>query len=184
MGLGKAKSHQRCGFAYQQHDVMRNKETLDKMFFEAYEEKKKGNIDSALRIYNKAALLGDGDSCLNLGHIYDVGDGVEEDKDKALDLYKKAWRISHRPSSCNNIAIIYLEKGRMNLAIKWWNKAVDLGHGDAALSLAKLLLESGRRTDVERAKELLHFASTRKEGLAITPSGKEDAEQLLNELSR
>jgi uncharacterized caspase-like protein len=51
------------------------------------------NYEAAVIWYQKAADQGYSRALFNLGTLYEQGFGVEQDKVKALDLYRKAWGI-------------------------------------------------------------------------------------------
>ena len=65
----------------------------------------------------------------------------------------------------------------------WWNKAVALGDGSAALSLAKILMGTGKPQVSNRVIGLLKQAAASEEYVQITVDEKEEAEELLEKLT-
>src|SRR3569833_3315387 len=51
------------------------------------------NFEAAVIWYQKAADQGLSRALFNLGTLYDLGQGVEQDRLKALNLYRKAWGL-------------------------------------------------------------------------------------------
>jgi len=76
------------------------------LFDDGLAEYKKGNIKLASELYTEACDVGDKQACLNLGIMYFTGDGVEQDKIKAKELFTKTCK-SRFAKGCFRLAIIY-----------------------------------------------------------------------------
>lgn len=98
-----------------------------------------GNYALARQSFERAASLGCVVCLTRLAYMFDVGIGVEADKDHAMDLYKQAWRQGSEVAA-NNIAILYRERRKYRLMFQWFVRAVMAGDDDALLELAKCYL--------------------------------------------
>lgn len=98
-----------------------------------------GNYALARQSFERAASLGCVVCLTRLAYMFDVGIGVETDKDLAMDLYKQAWRQGSEVAA-NNIAILYRERRKYRLMFQWFVRAVKAGDDDALLELAKCYL--------------------------------------------
>jgi hypothetical protein len=111
--------------------------------------------------------------------MFDVGLGVEADKDRAMQLYRQAWRHGSQVAA-NNIAILYRERGKHRLMFQWFERAANAGDGDALLDLAKCYLGgTGVRKSVQSA--LRHLAAAANSHI-ITEASREEAEALLGSM--
>ena len=117
-----------------------------------------GDFDHARRCYEQGAVLGDA-MCLHaLGYMYDVGEGVPEDKAIAMKIYRKAWRRGNHDSA-SNIAVQYRVQGKFRLMFQWFERAAGAGDGSAQLEMAKCYLTgSGVRKNPEAALRCLAVA--------------------------
>lgn len=84
--------------------------------------------------FQAAVELGDADSAVKLGILYEFGDCVEESYDKALELYNFAIE-NGRKDAYYNAGEIYRYKDMMPKAIECYNKALESGQLAAALPL-------------------------------------------------
>ena len=154
------------------------REELDALYFEGLKAEEEGEFDKAMQLFLRGAANGD-DSAMNaIGLFYDCGKGVEQDKSKAIEWFKKAYRNKKQIYFCGNIALTYAEIGNRRQAIHWWQKAVSHKDGEAALDLAKYLMKS------KQVLDLLQMAANCEAPLDISPSGKEQTEDLLAILTR
>lgn len=84
------------------------------------------------------AEQGDVSAQLELGWLYQYGEGVEKDIRKALEWYEKAAKQGSSQAQVN-IAVIYDEgvdvPENNELAIEWYKKAAGQGHDTALLNL-------------------------------------------------
>ena len=78
-----------------------------------YEE---GDYDGAFEYLAKAAELGDLMAHYNLGYMYEKGEGVEEDEEKAVYYYEKA-AIGGHPFARHNLACIEGRNGNIERSV-------------------------------------------------------------------
>jgi TPR repeat protein len=57
----------------------------------------------AVTLFLKACDSGNADGCLFLGEVYDSGDGVPQNKPKAVELYRKACTIEDYSQACDKL---------------------------------------------------------------------------------
>lgn len=162
---------------------MSQKEDLDELFFKALDLEKAGDALGSFKLFMQGSALGDDGAQNAVGLAYDSGAGVKKDKDKAIAWFKKAWRTGKQTGYCLNVALTYIEVGRRRQAMYWWQKAIALGDGSAALSLAKFLLKSERRAASNRILGLLRMAAECQKPWQISPDEREEAQQLLDKLT-
>ncbi len=99
--------------------------------------------------------MGDAGCWVGLGYMFDVGQGIEVDKTRAMRCYKTAWR-SRDAAAANNIAVLYRETGNWRAMFRWLTKAAESGGGDAFLELAKCYRDGvGVRRSVDNALRCL-----------------------------
>ncbi|HET8613434.1 MAG TPA: hypothetical protein VFL92_11775, partial [Sphingomonas sp.] len=99
-----------------------------------------GKLALARQSFERGASLGD-DACLcRLAYLFDVGKGVPVDKDRAMQLYRRAWRKSRSAVAGSNIAILYREKSNFRATFQWWKRVAEEDDGSAYLELAKCYL--------------------------------------------
>ncbi len=89
-------------------------------------------IDEKKQSFEDACADGNTISCHNMGLMYDYGDGVDEDDEKALGFYLKACDKDYAPS-CSRAALLY-EEGKgieedMNKAFRLYSQACGGGDG-------------------------------------------------------
>ena len=159
---------------------MNRKEKLDEMYFKALELDKEGDVAQALNLFRQGAELGDAGAQNCIGIAYDSGRGVEQNKQKAIEWFKRAWRNSKEPGYCVNVALTYEEVGKPRQALYWWRKAVASGDRTAALGFAKFLMKKNRSRFSEQIFDLLTSAAQGEEYMEISPNDKEEAQKLLS----
>lgn len=125
---------------------------LGRMYLEG--EKGPENAIKAVSFFEQAVSLGDGDSAIKLGLMYELGDVVETDYDKALELY--LFAIEHgRRDGCYYAGEIYRYKSMFDQAVSYYEKAVENGDYEAALPLGWLYEDGiGVEKDYIKAFEL------------------------------
>ena len=94
-----------------------------------------------LQELTKACDGGNAGGCNNLGLMYDKGEGVKQDKFKAVELYKKAC-LGGIAGGCNDLGVKY-EKGEgirqdNSEALELYGKACDLKHELGCKNYARL----------------------------------------------
>ncbi len=100
------------------------------------EHYKRGDYDSALECWTKAANLGDLDAHYDLGLIYGFGEGVEKDMKKAVYYWEKA-AIGGHPYARHNLGCYEEEHVNMERAVKHFIIAANLGFEDSMKALWK-----------------------------------------------
>jgi uncharacterized protein len=135
-----------------------------------------GNYELARQSFEQAASLGCVNCLTRLAYMFDIGIGVGEDKNRAMHLYKRAWR-QRSQAAANNIAILYREQRKYRLMFQWFWRAADAGDGDALLELGKCYLNGvGVRKSDQDALRCLAFAISSD---WITEASREEAQELL-----
>jgi tetratricopeptide (TPR) repeat protein len=86
-----------------------------------------GDYDSAFEYLTKAADLGYLMADYELGNMYEEGEGVEKDQEKAIHHYEKA-AIGGHPYARYNLACIEHENGNTERAVKHYIIAANLGY--------------------------------------------------------
>lgn len=153
---------------------------MDEIELRAHAAWEDGDLECAFDLFSECAAHGADGCLLNLGYFYDEGVGTSVDKQKAMYWYKKAYRLGSS-AAASNVAILYREQGKLQLSAQWFQRSAQLNDGDAEVELAKIYLKgSGVRKSASTAKTYLlnAIASTN-----ITPSGREEAEMLMNEVT-
>ena len=82
-----------------------------------------GDDRLASQWFVKAAALGDTNAQLNIGYMYDMGKGVEQDFSKAIKWYMRAVKQGYK-YSYNGLAWTYCLMGKYDDALPWAEKAV------------------------------------------------------------
>ena len=140
----------------------------------------RGDLESARRYYEQGAVLGDPQCLQALGYMYDVGEGVTEDKAQAMNLYRKAWRLGSH-AAATNIAILYREQGKPRLMFRWFERVAKAGDGSAHLDMARCYLNGvGVRKNLQAALRCLAVANS---SFYISEFEREGAQALLDTLS-
>lgn len=134
-----------------------------------------GEERRAFRLFLAAAKAGDLGALLNLGFFYDEGIGVRQNHEKALALYRRAYRRGDG-SAANNIAIMMRNRGQLTRAAAWFERAIRLGNDDSNLQLAEIFEARG---DVRRA--ILHLQRIRRSRM-VTEMTREAALERLKTL--
>jgi TPR repeat protein len=93
----------------------------------------------AFRVLLRAARRGDAAVFLNLGYLYDVGQGIRKSKRKALHWHRRALTAGVT-TAAHNIGTVYRDRHDVVRAIRWFQRAVDMGHSGSNLELGQLIL--------------------------------------------
>lgn len=106
---------------------------------------KRGDYETALREYLELAEAGNPKAQYNIGVLYDLGNGVEQDRAEAAIWYRKAADQGHEKAQFN-LGFLYANGDGVTqelvLAYKWLELADISGHPEAAAqrdAVAKLL---------------------------------------------
>ncbi len=107
----------------------------------------------------KAAKQGFARSQNELGLLYEDGEGVEQDNEKAKYWFEQAAKNGHA-GSMNNLAAVYMLEGDTDKAIPWFQRSADLGYVEALYNLAMCYRDGkGVEKNTDKAKELLKIAA-------------------------
>jgi TPR repeat protein len=87
---------------------------------------KEGDYDNAFEYLTKAAELGDAAAHFKLGWMYENGEGVEKDEEKAVYHYETA-AIGGHPDARHNLGEYEEENGNTERAVKHFIIAANLG---------------------------------------------------------
>lgn len=101
---------------------------------ELYED---GKVQEAFLCFQTAAKLGNPQAQVNLGNLYDAGEGVCQDRKRAIYWYKLAIRKGI-PEAAYNLAVSYQQRGNMRWAGFWFTRAAEMGDEDAIDELARV----------------------------------------------
>jgi uncharacterized protein len=154
---------------------MAETELLLRMAIEADEA---ADFERALALFTQGARLGDALCWHALGYMHALGTGVSVDTDLALKYYRRAWRLG-APSSANNIAIIYSQKGNWRMMFRWFARAAELGDEDAFLHLARCFRDG---TGVRRSTpDMLRCARKALENEYATEEDLQEAREMLSQ---
>lgn len=107
----------------------------------------------------KAAKQGFARSQNELGLLYQDGEGVKQDNEKAKYWFEQAAKNGHA-GGMNNLAAIYMLEGDTDKAIPWFQRSADLGYVEALYNLAMCYRDGkGVKKNLNKAKELLQTAA-------------------------
>lgn len=142
------------------------------------------NYELAAKYYGKAASAGNAEALYNLALLNENGLGVKKDFKTAFNLLKQAAQKSPTRKLAGNeipnvgvaeaehsLGIfyqkgIYIEKN-IEIAIEWYNRAIEHGNDSAANNLGALYT-SHKPYDLEKAERLFILAHKRGDNNAIT----------------
>lgn len=116
------------------------------------------NAPYAVTLLRRAAERGDATAAGSLGYAYDVGNGIRPDRTLALDWYRRAVRLGNS-SAASNIATVHRDLGDLRSAHRWAVRAMEMGDGNAAVTVGyNYLYGIGVRRDPGAARRLFHNA--------------------------
>lgn len=123
------------------------------LYSRAQEAWLKGRARSAFRLFLAAARAGEDGAFGIVAQFYDRGYGVRHDETAALRWYQLAYQHRRTDSgAANNMGCIWRDRGKLVRALRWFQRAVELGDADANLEIAKTYL---RRGNTPRARPYL-----------------------------
>jgi hypothetical protein len=99
------------------------------------------DFKGAFELLSKAAEMGDVEANYELSVLYWKGEGVEKDKKKEVYHLEEAANGGH-PSARYNLGSVEWNNDRIDIAIKHWIIAANLGH-DGSLEMLKYGYETG-----------------------------------------
>lgn len=96
------------------------------------------NTNRGVELTKKAISHGDADAMCALGTLYQTGEFIEKNDEKAFEYYKKSFDF-HNPNGAFALGLAYMNgigcEKSIGDAIKVWEKAVEFGHAGAANNL-------------------------------------------------
>lgn len=107
---------------------------------DAYED---GDLTAAIPLFQRAARLGNPHAQVNLGNLYDDGEGVHKSFPSAVHYYRLAVK-NGLPEGAYNLAIAYRNRGNKRWAQFWFRRASEMGDVDAALELERARRSSAK----------------------------------------
>lgn len=105
------------------------RQSVREVLEEACELFEAGDRSRSIKLFLKAAEKGSREAQVNIGNIYDDGDGVTRSFDKARYWYKRAV-ASGSPEGAYNLAISYKNRGEARWSAHWFHVAKSMGHED------------------------------------------------------
>jgi hypothetical protein len=114
-------------------------------------------------IWKTLAADGDAASAYNLGVLHALGQGVTQDSDKAVDLFRQSADAGYAPAQFN-LGMAYRSgqgvERDYKKAARWWLKAAEQGNVQATFNLASLYDKGlGVRKNQELARRLYENAA-------------------------
>lgn len=112
---------------------------------------KKGHYKKAMDSFLIATNNNDNKAMLVMGIMYANGDGVQKDKVKSFEWFKKAANAGNL-HAFNKLGNIYAAKEDYTKAFQWFKKAADAGDSKAAYNLGYFYTGGlGVKMDLEKA---------------------------------
>lgn len=134
---------------------------------------------SALRLFLAGTKGGDIACQLNLGTFYSDGIGMEPNRDRAMYWYRRAYRGGYSPAA-HNIGCDYRKENKLDLALAWFERSVNLNDRESNLDIAKIYLQRGdRSTPTRHLKRVVRAKS-----LTVFEASREEAQRILKRLER
>lgn len=99
---------------------------------DAYEA---GDLAAASQLFRQAARLGNPNAQVNLGNLYDAGEGVEMSFGSAVWYYRLAAK-NGLPEAAYNLAVAYRNRGKNRWSQFWLRRASAMGDSDATVEIA------------------------------------------------
>lgn len=113
-------------------------DTPEQQFQQGLESAKKGDYQTAFKLWLPLAEQGDADAQYNLGLMYKNGKGVKQDNAEAVKWYRKAAEQGDA-SGQFSLGIMYYKgegvKGNPSKAEEWFRKACENGHQESCDTL-------------------------------------------------
>ena len=97
----------------------------------------KKDIQTAYRLYRRAAKNSHADAQRALGYLYEKGLGLPENHTKARKWYTRAARAGSI-LALSNLGILYEDAGRLKKAVRYYRRAAEAGNKYAAKRLKRL----------------------------------------------
>lgn len=112
----------------------------------------KGKYSQAKNLFEKAAKQGDITAQYNLGYLYEQGQGVDKNLQKAFKWYEKAAKQGYVDAQYNVATFYYTGRGvqkNLQKALYWYEQAAHYGDRNALYNLGVIYAKG---TEVEKNK--------------------------------
>ena len=119
------------------------------------------DVPRAIELYTEAADLGSLEAHCSLGLRYYNGDGVEEDKSRAIHHWQQAAMKGHVVSR-NNLGAFEYKIGNYDLAVQHWMISAKFGY-EKSLNNIKDMFKDGHATEAQYADALLGYREASEE---------------------
>ncbi|MEA2018012.1 MAG: tetratricopeptide repeat protein, partial [Campylobacterota bacterium] len=100
-----------------------------------------GDFRTAKSLWEKDCNDGGENGCYNLALMYQMGEGMAANEQKAQEIYKKACDLGSK-RACFNSGVLYsrgsLNKIKVDKIKMLWKKACSMGHSKACQGLDKI----------------------------------------------
>jgi TPR repeat protein len=149
----------------------------EKLYNRASTEADKKNFAKSAEFYERAMLLGYVSAINELALCYDYGRGRKKNKAMAISLYQRGARAGD-PCAMHNLAIVYRDEKKFDLAEKWFLRAVVSGEPGSALDLAKLQLSRKTTSSLVLADKYLRTAAQAAQNALFSGAEEEELAEL------
>ena len=132
-------------------------DTPEQQLQQGLEATKRGDYQTAFKLWLPLAEQGDASAQFNLGMMYDNGQGVKQDDVEAVKWYRQAAEQGFADAQLN-LGVMYDEGQGVKQddveAVKWYRQAAEQGYAKAQYNLGvKSYQGEGVRQDKGQAKE-------------------------------
>lgn len=118
--------------------------------YEAYAVYKMGRFDEAFEMYKELAERGVARAMLNVAHMYAQGEGVEQDRERALHWYTRGAEAGDTTSMLETGEAYRDGRGTavdMDEADRWFRRAAESGNSEAQWIWGESLYQAGDRSE-------------------------------------
>lgn len=136
----------------------------------------KGNLVKAFSVFLDAAKLGDEESQVAVAYDYAYGVTGNVDVHAALKWWKRAYK-QRSWDAAFNLGMFYRDARQWTKAMKWFERAVELGDYDGLVEIAKIHLRYGG----DRDSGLRFLKRARAAKKHLTAQARADLERLVKE---
>lgn len=132
-------------------------DTLEQQFQQGLEATKRGDYQTAFKLWLPLAEQGNASIQFNLGLMYKKGQGIKQDDFEAVKWFRKAAEQGEANAQ-SNLGNMYVDGRGVKQddfeAVKWFRKAADQGHAKAQVLLGlSYILGKGVQVNKVLAKE-------------------------------
>jgi TPR repeat protein len=149
----------------------------EELYNRANTEADQKNFAKSADFFERAMLLGYVSAINGLALCYDYGRGRKKNKAMAISLYQRGARAGD-PCAMRNLAIVYRDEEKFDLAEKWFLRAVVSGAPGSALDLAKLQLKYKTHSSVVLAGLYLRTAAQGAKNALLSEAEEEELAEL------